>query len=156
MFDWILKNRSYCYILVLIVIFVACETKEKEQVVETKEKEQVEPTIEFTEISMPTIVNDVVAGGLFYEEKHIKIRAEIKDYFVADDSNGNITSGSITLQTHHPDVYFYLSNVENPEILGQYKQGGTYTFKLYVYNVDTNYYFHGKPPNRFIHATILE
>ncbi len=134
MFDWILKNRSHCYVLFLIVILFACETKE------TKE------TVEFTEISMPTIVNDLVGGGLLYEDKHIKIRAKIEEI---------TPRGSIKLHTHHQRIFFHTYTIENPEILKQYEVGKSYTFKLHVYGI-SHITVPGTPLHISIHAKILE
>ena len=139
MLEWILRNRSHCYVLFLLAIFFACETKEKEP---------VEPTIEFTEISMPTIVNDVVAGGLFYEKKHIKIRAEIKELH---------PTGAIELQTHRPNAFFTIVE-ENPEpeMVGKYKKGEAYTLKLYVNTIKYLSFVLEEKNNWYIFAYILE
>ena len=126
---------KFLSVILLLCVFFGCDTKEKAE--QGKE--------EFIEVSMPTIVNDVVGGGLLYEEKHIKIRAEVKGFI----------QGSIELQTHYPNVYFFLKDKENPETIKQYKEGESYTFKLYVYDIDYTP-FAERPPNRFINAHILE
>ena len=106
--------------------------------------------VEFTEISLVTLINDVVNGGLFYEEKHIKIRATVKE----------MESISMMLETHRPKVFFYVLPKDPPKDLEEYskmgeesakkyKVGESYTFKLYVRDINATINWH-------IHTLLFE
>ena len=138
------------------------ELSEQEEV-ELSEQEEVELSeqeeVEFTEISLPTLINDVVDGGLFYEEKHIKIRAIVKEM-------GSI---SMMLETHRQAIFFYVLPKVLPkdaeelskmseESAKKYKVGESYTFKLYVRDINytVNYRTRLTSANWHIHTLLFE
>ena len=143
-----MKNLS---VILLLCVLFGCNTQKEveekkvelseEKKVELAEQEEVElaeqEEVEFTEISLATLINDVVNGGLFYEEKHIKIRAKVKE----------IRTISMKLETHRPNVIFHVSPNGFPkdaeelskmseEWAKKYKVGESYTFKLHVLQIN--------------------
>lgn len=124
-------------ILVLSVLF-CCDTpkkaEEKEaEIVKQEESEivkQEEP--EYIEISLPTLINDVINGGLFYEDKRVKIRARVKKI------------GKI--ETFRPNVHIYISGMGL-----EHEVGKNHTMKLHIHKIDythlirsTNWHIHAK------------
>ena len=114
------------------------ELAEQEEV-ELAEQEEVE----FTEVSLATLINDVVNGGLFYEEKHIKIRAKVKKRGIF----------LMMLETRRPKVFLYVLPKDLPrnaeelskisgETAKNYKVGESYTFKLYVRDINYTFNWH--------------
>lgn len=131
-----MKGLKLLSIILLLSILICCDTQKEAEVVKQEEPKvvkQEEP--EFIEISMATLVNDVINGGRFYEDKYIKIRGRVVE--------GSLTN---TIETHRPNVFIYMSNI----ILGNYKVGESYTFKLHVWKIDythisarlTNWHIH--------------
>ena len=122
---------KFLSVILLLCVLFGCNTQ----------KEVEHKKVEFTEISLPTLINDVVNGGLFYEEKHIKIRAVVKEYSLV----------GMQLETHRSNVFIYVP----PNMSNEYKGGESYTFKLYVHNIDYTL-FTGRPPNWHIHTLLSE
>ena len=129
---------------------VALAEQEEVELVEQEEVELVEQEeVEFTEISLATLINDVVNGGLFYEEKHIKIRAVVKETGLFN----------MMLETHRPKVFVYVffGFPKDAEELSKrledsakkYKVGEAYTFKLYVRDINYTINWH-------IHTLLFE
>ena len=105
-------------ILVLSVLF-CCDTRKEEP--------------EYIEISLPTLINDVINGGLFYEDKHVKIRARV-------------TRGGI--ETGRRNVYIYAARIGE-----KYEVGKTHTVKLHIYKIDYTP-ISARRTNWHIHATV--
>ena len=143
-----MKNLS---VILLLCVLFGCNTQKEveEKKVELSEEKKValaeqeevalaeQEEVEFTEISLATLINDVVNGGLFYEEKHIKIRAVVKE----------MRGIGMKLETLPPKVKFNVSPNDFPmdleeiskmseEWAKKYKVGESYTFKLYVFDIN--------------------
>ena len=81
------------------------------------------------EVSMSEVVRDAINGGDLYENEEVKIRATVE--FDRSDLNY-----SITLETRDRDVSFFVSDFDNPNSLNQYRSGRTYTFTLYIEDIE--------------------
>ena len=148
----------------LLCVLFGCNTQKEveEKKVELSEEKEValaeqeevalveQEEVEFTEISLATLINDVVNGGLFYEEKHIKIRAVVKETGLFN----------MMLETHRPKVFVHVLPNDFPkdaeelskrleDSAKKYKVGEAYTFKLYVRDINYTINWH-------IHTLLFE
>ena len=89
----------------------------------TPATQETEP--ESTTVS--SIVSDVAAGGTRYTNKIVTIQGTVESVF---------ESGARTLVTNNDNVTFYVENRTKPELLDSYKEGGTYTFTLFISGTD--------------------
>ena len=89
----------------------------------TPATQETEP--ESTTVS--SIVSDVAAGGTRYTNKIVTIQGTVESVF---------ESGTRTLVTNNDNVTFYVRNQTKPELLDSYKEGGTYTFTLFISGID--------------------
>ena len=78
---------------------------------------------------MSEIVRDAINGGDLYENEEVKIRATVG--FDRYD-----LKYSITLETRDRDVSFFVSDFDNPNSLNQYRSGQSYTFTLYIEDLE--------------------
>ena len=81
------------------------------------------------EVSMPELLQHVRAGSLYYEEKNIKIRANVA-YDASEMESLFSMKGRIALETYDQDVIFYVRKLKN-----SYKKGQAYTFTLYIESI---------------------
>ena len=91
----------------------------------------VNPFSSSNEIKMSEIVDDTVNGGKRYEKEEITLKATVE--------HSNIWFlflGSITLETGRTDVDFFVIDPEDPRSLDKYEDGETYTFKLYIREIE--------------------
>ena len=83
------------------------------------------------EVSMSEVVRDAINGGDLYENEKIKIRATV----LFDRADLDYVGG-ISLETGYWDVDFFVTDYENPQSLNRYKSGKSYTFKLYIEDIE--------------------
>lgn len=117
-------------IILLLSVLFCCDTPKEEEQNPAELAKQEEP--EYIEISMPTLINDVVNGGLFYEDKRVKIRARVK-------------LGGI--ETFRPNVYIHAARIGE-----KYEVGENHTVKLHIYKIDYTHLI--RRTNWHIHATV--
>ena len=85
------------------------------------------------EVEMSEIVDDTVNGGKHYEKEEITLKATVKSSNAAF-----LFLGSILLETGHRDVDFFVIDPKDPRSLDKYEVGKTYTFKLYIGEIETD------------------
>lgn len=78
---------------------------------------------------MSEVVRDAINGGDLYENEEVKIRATVE--FDRSDLNYGIT-----LETRNRYVSFFVSDFDNPNSLNRYRSGESYTFTLYIEDVE--------------------
>ncbi|MCY3552712.1 MAG: hypothetical protein OXH39_19825 [Candidatus Poribacteria bacterium] len=83
------------------------------------------------EVSMSEVVNDAINGGDLYENEKIRIKATVL-FDRADLDYG----GGISLETGYWDVTFFITDYESPKSLNRYRSGRTYTFTLYIEDIE--------------------
>ena len=83
------------------------------------------------EVSMSEVVRDAINGGDLYENEKIKIRATV----LFDHADLGYMGG-ISLETGNWDVTFFITDYQNPKNLNRYKSGKSYTFRLYIEDID--------------------
>ena len=95
----------------------------------------VEPTVDDPP-TLESLVADVAAGGVRYAGKIITITAEVQS-----GASSFTNNDAITLVTNNADVWFYVISRETPARLANYEQGKSYTFNLFIQEIE--------PPDEF-------
>ena len=87
-----------------------------------------EPT---STVTFADIVADVAAGSRTYVGKTVSVTASVDE-----DTSNFRTNDAITLQTNNDDVWFFVLSRNAPEKLQGYEKGQSYTFKVFIVDVD--------------------
>ena len=82
-------------------------------------------------VSMSEVVSDAINSGDLYENEKIKIRATI----LFDHADLEYIGG-ISLETGDWNVTFFITDYESPKSLNRYKSGNSYTFTLYIEDIE--------------------
>ena len=82
-------------------------------------------------VTFADIVADVAAGSRTYVGKIVSVTASVDE-----DASVFNNNDAITLQTNNDDVWFFVLSRNAPEKLQGYKKGQSYTFKVFIANVD--------------------
>ena len=94
------------------------------------EPEPVEPEPTST-VTFADIVADVAAGSRTYVGKTVSVTASVNE-----DTSNFRANDAITLQTNNDDVWFFVLSRNAPEKLQGYEKGQSYTFKVFIVDVD--------------------
>ncbi len=87
-----------------------------------------EPT---STVTFADVVADVAAGSRTYVGKTVSVTASVEE-----DTSNFRRNDTITLQTNNDDVWFFVLSRNAPEKLQGYEKGQSYTFKVFIVDVD--------------------
>ena len=82
-------------------------------------------------VTLDDIVSDVASGGTTYTGKIVTMTAT-----VALDASAFESKSAVTLVTNNEDVIFFIVSRDNPAKLANYKEGLSYTFDLFIRQIE--------------------
>ena len=129
-------------IIVLMAMLLGCQLAIDDSQILTDSSEATPPTPETDpDATLASIVADVAAGGTRYVGKIVTITATVEFHIGSSD----IVRDLITLVTDNDEVNFYV------ETFNKNVEGRSYTFKLFIEKITTDFLFIPKDKSIWAH-----